>query len=152
VRGNEITMPKHNRVQPYLLERKGAKKWYVRLFKRLLNAAVHNAFVMYNTKSKTLHLTYQLDLVKSLILTHMPQIPSPAGPRQPSVNPPPGRLTGISLSKFLPLAKKAKPQRKCAFCTVQKKIRKETIFWCPDCQVRLCFIYCFKEYHTQVNL
>jgi hypothetical protein len=45
----------HNRVQQIHTSKKekGQKKWYVRLFKRLLNAAVHNTFVMYSTKSDT---------------------------------------------------------------------------------------------------
>jgi hypothetical protein len=66
---------KDQMIQPYLLERKRAKKWYVRLLKRLLNAAVHIAFVMCNTRSKTL----RLDLVKALIFMHRT---CPIEPRQ----------------------------------------------------------------------
>jgi predicted nucleic acid binding AN1-type Zn finger protein len=69
-----------------------------------------------------------------------------------AINPPPGRLIGKHLiEKIPPNGKKAKPQRKCAICTIQRK-RKETIYWCPDCQVGLCFDHCFKEFHTKVNL
>jgi hypothetical protein len=87
VRGTEVSKPKCIRqynlaiggvnlkdqmVHPYLLERKQAKKWCVKFSKRQVNVAVHNAFVLYNSKNKTLHLTYHLDLIKAPILTHRP--------------------------------------------------------------------------------
>jgi hypothetical protein len=36
---------KRSNTQPYLLERKKYPKWYVKLFKMLFNAAIHNAIV-----------------------------------------------------------------------------------------------------------
>jgi hypothetical protein len=41
----------------------------MKIFKRLLNVAVHDAFMVYNSRNKTHHLTYRLDVVKALILT-----------------------------------------------------------------------------------
>jgi hypothetical protein len=46
---------KDQMVQPCLLERKQAKKWYVKFFKRLINVAVHNAFVAHNSRNKKHH-------------------------------------------------------------------------------------------------
>jgi hypothetical protein len=34
-------------LQSYLLERKRITKWYMKLFRRLLNIAIHNAMVIY---------------------------------------------------------------------------------------------------------
>jgi hypothetical protein len=91
--------------------------------------------------------------VKAVILTHRPRIPSHAGHGQPSINPPPGRLIGKHFIDKIPsTGKKAKPQRRCLVCKIQKKKRKDTIYWCSDCQVGLCIKYCFKEFHTKVNL
>lgn len=59
--------------QPYLLEIKCAKKQYTKIFKRLLNVAGHNKFVVQN-RNKTHHLTYRLDVIKSVILTHHLQV------------------------------------------------------------------------------
>jgi hypothetical protein len=95
---------------------------------------------MYNTKSKTFNLTYRLDLVKVLILTHRPQIPSPVELRWLSINPSPGRLRGKHFTgNISDTSIKAKFQRKYAVFTFQKKRRKETIHCCPECQVGLCF-------------
>lgn len=35
------------KLQPYETERKRSTKWYTKLFKRLLNILVHNAFALY---------------------------------------------------------------------------------------------------------
>jgi hypothetical protein len=42
---------KDQMLQPYLMEQKKGTKWYMKLFKRLLNAAIHNAMVMYHSLS-----------------------------------------------------------------------------------------------------
>jgi len=45
---------KDQMVQPYLLERKQAKKCYMKSFSRLLDIAFHNAFMVCNSWNKTL--------------------------------------------------------------------------------------------------
>jgi hypothetical protein len=108
---------KDQMVQPNPLERKRAKKWYVKFFKRLVNVAVNNALVVYNG-NKMHHVIYRLDLIKALMLTHKPQVGSPAGPGRPLINPPPERLFGMHLIENIPATgKKAKPQR-CAICSL----------------------------------
>jgi hypothetical protein len=67
-------------VQTIPIGKKTSKQWYVKIFKRLLNVAVHNTFMVYNSSSKTHHVTYRLDVVKAFILTHKPHVTSPAGP------------------------------------------------------------------------
>jgi hypothetical protein len=64
VRGTEVLKPKCIRqynlakggvdlkdkmVEPFVLERKQAKKSYIKFFFRLLNVAVHNAVMVYNS-------------------------------------------------------------------------------------------------------
>ena len=143
---------KDQMVQPYLLERKRAKKWYVKFFKRAVNAAVHNAFMVYKSRNKTHHLTYHLDLLKALILTHRPQVTSHVGPGRPSINPPPERLFRRNFIEEIPATRKnLKPQRHCAFCSLQKTT-KESIYWCPDCKVGLCVEPCFKVFQMQADL
>ena len=144
---------KDQMIQPYLIERKSSKKWYIKFFRRIMNVAVHNAFVLYNTKQTVMNLDFRLDLVKALILTYRPQIPSSARPGRPSINQPPARLIERHfIEKIPPTGSKYRPQRKCAVCKAMKNKRKDTIYWCPDCQVGLCLEFCFKEFHTKQNL
>lgn len=39
---------KDQKLQPYLIERKRCTKWYLKLFRRLLNRAIHNSLIIYN--------------------------------------------------------------------------------------------------------
>lgn len=144
---------KDQKLQPFLLERKKGSKWYIKLFKRLLNVSIHNAYIVYKTKyPKMQHFQYRLDLVKQLVFTYQGEaihLKSPARGR-PSINPPPKRLLEKHfITKLSPTGKKAKPQR-CVVC-VKKNIRKESTYWCPDCEVGLCFEPCFKIFHTEFN-
>ena len=68
----------------------------------------------------------------------------------------PLRLTGRHFADYIPATPcKREPTRRCVVCYASnkngKKIRKETRIWCPDCEVALCNIPCFKIYHTQRN-
>jgi hypothetical protein len=53
-------------VQPYLLKQKEGSKWYMKLFKRLLNVANHNSMIicwsMPNNK-ETDHMKFRLLLI-----------------------------------------------------------------------------------------
>ncbi|XP_067011326.2 uncharacterized protein [Anabrus simplex] len=72
---------------------------------------------------------------------------------QPPLGCPPSRITGRHFIERIPqTGKKAKPQRRCPVCAIQKRRRRDTIYWCPDCRVGLCLQYCFKEYHTNGSL
>jgi hypothetical protein len=42
---------KDQKLQPYLLERKKGSKWYIKLFRQLLNVSVHNALIFYNSQN-----------------------------------------------------------------------------------------------------
>jgi hypothetical protein len=81
-------------IEPYLLEIKEGKKMVCKIVQKIIECNSLQCSCHVFVKIKDTNLTYRLDLVKALILTHRPQIPSPAGPGRPSVNPPPGRLIG----------------------------------------------------------
>jgi hypothetical protein len=47
-------------------EEKGSK-WYMKLFRRLLNVTVHNALIVYNSQNATCdHFTFRLELITSI--------------------------------------------------------------------------------------
>ena len=57
-------------LQPYLLERKKMSKWYIKLFRRLLNITVINCMVICHANSgqtKTDHFKFRVELVQALL-------------------------------------------------------------------------------------
>ncbi|PSN52100.1 hypothetical protein C0J52_04339 [Blattella germanica] len=55
----------------------------------------------------------------------------------------------VIITKIPPTQKKARPTRRCVVCNKNNK-RKETVYWCPDCESPLCMDNCFKTYHTNM--
>jgi predicted nucleic acid-binding Zn ribbon protein len=141
---------KDQMLQPYPLEQKKGTKWYVKLFKRLLNVAIHNSIVIYRSdpkKQKMDNLQFRLSLAQGLVERHSSGVRRPVHGR-PSVLPPPKRLTERHFPECVPpTGKKAKPHRKCVVCA-KKGQRKETQFWCSECEAVLCIDECSKAYHT----
>ncbi|XP_021913223.1 piggyBac transposable element-derived protein 4-like [Zootermopsis nevadensis] len=144
---------KDQMLQPYLLERKRGTKWYMTLFKRLLNVAIHNAMVMYRCvpNNKNIDtLRFRISLAQGLVEKHGPGVPRPVFGR-PSLEPPPKRLSERHFpDRIPPTAKKARPQRKCVLCTKHGK-RRDSKYWCSKCGAALCIEGCFKNYHTKLN-
>ena len=55
-------------IQPYLLERKKMSKWYIKMFRRLLNITVLNCMVICRTNSgqtKIDHFKFRVELVQA---------------------------------------------------------------------------------------
>jgi hypothetical protein len=106
-------------LQPYLLECKKGNKWYIKLFKRLLNVAIHNTTVLFRATTgnqKLDHLSFRLVFIKGLIESHRPAVPRPVY-GHPSTKPPPKRLTEWHFLEKIPATgKKAKPQKWCVVC------------------------------------
>ena len=146
---------KDQKLQPYLLERKRCAKWYLKLFRRLLNTSVHNALIVYsmNKDLKSLkHFEFRLQLVRELLETHVKTVQSPHAGR-PSKTPAPERLVARHfIEKIPPTQNKTNPTRRCVVCSNRHKKRKETVYWCKDCGIGLCFNDCFKIYHTEAKL
>jgi hypothetical protein len=117
---------KYQKLQPYLLERKKGSKWYIKLFRQLLNVSVHNALTVYNSENYTCnHLTFRLQLITALFERYGQGVQSHQVGR-PSINPPPQRLTEWHFIEKIPATgRKAKPQKRCVVC--QKKRQKEGI-------------------------
>jgi len=135
-------------LQTYLVERKRMNKWYMKLFRRLLNATVLNSLVIYrqNGGRNVDHLTFRIELVEGLLAKYSVQRKVP------------GHHDGYSNIKRLterhfprripPTENKCKPTRRCVVCSKHKK-RRETVYYCQDCDVALCVDGCFEVYHTR---
>ena len=49
-----------------------------------------------------------------------------------------------------PTEKKARPTKRCVVCYKNNR-RKETVFWCLECEAALCVEECFKAFHAKLN-
>jgi hypothetical protein len=64
---------KDNLLQPYLLERMKMTKWYIKLFRRLLNSTILNCMVTCRTnlgQTKRDHFRFRVELVQALLTKH----------------------------------------------------------------------------------
>ena len=142
----------------YPAVRKQQKKYYKKIFRHLLEQCLWNAYILHkaNSENPLAHSEFVWKVAEQIFAKY--QTPSgvenrPGRRAVDVVNP--ERLTGRHFADYIPpTAKKAAPTRMCDVCCSKrdrngKKVRKETRFHCPDCDVGLCVVPCFKIYHTQ---
>lgn len=142
----------------YSTPRKRGKKYYKKIFLHLLDLALWNSFVIYTKQGGQLSsLEYRLKLVEKIMETyHTDNMRQRAG--RPSNTPNPLRLTERHFPEYIPpTEKKMNPTRQCAMCSRVrdargKKIRRESRYYCPDCNVPLCVTPCFRVYHTVADI
>lgn len=142
----------------YSTPRKRGKKYYKKIFFHLLDLALWNSYILYNKSGGTLsNLLYRLSVVEKIMESHHSEEMKPKHGR-PSSTMNPLRLTERHFLDYIPATgKKANPTRQCAVCcrvrdANGKKIRRESRFYCPDCDVALCVAPCFRVYHTVANI
>lgn len=138
----------------YPIPRKRGKKYYKKIFFHLLELSIWNSFVLYNkTGGRKTHLDFRLGLIEQLIETYHPNVVSPRAGRPPAM-PHPRRLTERHFPEVIPpTEKKSNPTKQCFICCRKrdargKKLRRETRYYCPNCEVCLCITPCFRVYHT----
>ncbi|XP_023238888.1 piggyBac transposable element-derived protein 4-like [Centruroides sculpturatus] len=145
-------------LRDYPVARKRGKKFYKKVFFHLLDICTFNAFVLYKKNGGVLsHLDFRINIIETIIQKYHTETrvtkhgqPRTSGPRIPG----PLRLTERHFPDLLPETDKKKaPTRRCAVCKTKhdgagKRIRKETRYYCKDCDVPLCAAPCFRIYHT----
>jgi hypothetical protein len=58
-------------LQSYLIERKQMNKWYMKLFRRLLNTAILNVIIYRsNTAKKIEQLSFKIELIERLLVKY----------------------------------------------------------------------------------
>ena len=137
-------------LQTYLIERKRLNKWYMKLFRRLLNSAVLNALIIYreNVNKNVDHFTFRVQLVEKLFQKYAKMVARVPGRHSTDSLVP--RLTERHfIRRIPPSGKKQHPQRRCVVCAKHSR-RRDTVYWCENCNVGLCFD-CFEIYHTKQN-
>lgn len=141
----------------YSSTRKRGKKYYKKIFFHLLDLAFWNSFILYKKSGGQLSsLLYRLSVIENIIGSYHSDSMKPKSGR-PSQTMNPLRLTERHFLDYIPITgKKSNPTRQCAVCSRVrdvngKKIRRESRFYCPDCDVGLCVAPCFRVYHTVAN-
>ncbi|XP_045782915.1 piggyBac transposable element-derived protein 4-like [Maniola jurtina] len=130
---------KDQMLHAYPVERVRNMVWYKKLFRRLLNVSMHNAYVIYTHNHTQIgNRDFRLQLAHQILQKHKPT----AVPRPPA-RPPARPATPPEM--HLPL-KNVRAQR-CKLCHAAK-VRRTTVWRCGTCDVNLCIEGCYSAYHT----
>lgn len=138
----------------YPIARKRGKKYYKKIFFHLLDISVWNSFILYQKNGGRKN---NLDFRKTLIEKLITKYHTTKKIGRPSSQPGPLRLTGRHFPEYVPATmNRSDACRRCVVCCSKKnrngkKIRKETRFYCSNCNVGLCVVPCFMIYHTRLN-
>lgn len=140
---------KDQKLSMYLLERKRGLKWYVKIFKRLLNVSILNAYIMYSEslrrrgKPAMTHREFRYDLAKSIVERH----------RSLEISRPIGELMRLRRDiVHVPRYLSGSVNRKrCKICTGVGR-SKLVNSHCFTCGVGLCFEECWEKWHSATTL
>lgn len=116
-------------LQAFPIERVRNINWYKKLFRRLLNVSIHNAFVMFPKPSLMAQRQFRVLLADEIIQRFRP----------PKVQQP-------LPTRHFP-TKTNKRKSRCKWCRLKNK-DSCTSFKCCTCDVNLCIIGCFEDYHV----
>lgn len=132
-------------------------KWYIKFFMHLLDIAMLNSYVLFQMKTgkKPQMLDFRQRVINQIFEKFAEPKSSSRGGR-PSSQESPLRLTQRHFPEPVPqtVGKGSRSQRQCHVCKHTKKReskRKDTRFYCKDCNVALCVYPCFMEYHTLLH-
>ena len=138
----------------YSLLQKRGKRYLKKLFFHLLELTIWNAFILYNkTGPKKKSLDFRLDLIEESRAMYKKTSIKSKG--RPSLEDTPLRLSARHFPDIVPATEKKKnAARLFVICSRRKnesgkKIRKESRYFCKECDIGLCVVPCFKIYHTK---
>lgn len=129
-------------------------KWYKKYFFHLLDITFLNSNILQMTASakKRSMADFRLELVRQLVEKHHEENSKPKGGRL-SKGEDPMRLTARHFpSQIPPTAAKQKPTQVCHVCAhtqMRPKLRRESRYVSSRCQVPLCVVPYFEEFHTK---
>lgn len=150
---------KKQMLQPYLIERLKNRKWYKKMFKRLLNDPILNSCILLDKSSanQIKQQAFRLELVDAIIKEHLPFVPQHRR-QHPNQNAalPSTRLIGeqhfIVRSEVVDgprtTSNGSKGRHYCRWCSIYGSQRRGTVYKCEKCDIHLCLEGCFKKFHT----
>ena len=128
-------------------------KWYLKLFKSLLNSTVLNSFVIYrHVMGRNIEqLSYRIQLVEGLFMKYVCAAEMRSVQRRQASNNTVPRLTERHFPrKVAPKTEKSKPQRRYVVYSKHGK-KRTSVYCCQICDVGLCLEDGFELYHTKLN-
>ena len=110
--------------------------------------AVLNAYILYKKSGgRQSRLNFILKLVDRIVEKYNHEKAQIRKGRRSHTDTP-LRLTACHFPSYLPSTPKRKhPGRRCQVCAA-KGMRKESIYFCRECDMPLCVVPCFEIYHT----
>jgi len=126
-------------------------KWTTKLFFHLLDLTVLNSWILLSScGAKCIHRDIRLLLVRNLIeeAGRSQHCPTPSLVGRPSAAAANVIRMDSRHSQHWP-AKSSKVR--CRVCSARGQ-RKGTVYKCAKCNVGLCVVPCFADYHTKTNL
>jgi len=125
----------------YYQTRRKSVKWYQTLFWHLVDMAVVNAFLVWKIlggqdRVNAKQLQFRKDLIRVWFGMDSPDFTTPLKRPFASRN---------CLLELIPDGK----WRKCRWCARHCKKRKDTKYWCRQCECPLCAGHCFNMYHAE---
>lgn len=146
----------------YTVMRKQQKKYYKKIFRHLLDQCLFNAFVLYKKykSDQCEHLSFLTRLIIKIKEEHATNLTKTLNRGSKRIekslygDTTPERLTGRHFPKLIPSSeKKSNPTRRCKVCFSKKvndkPVRKETRYYCRECDAGLCAAPCFEIYHSR---
>ena len=128
-------------------------RWYKKFFFHLLDVVMYNSNIVMTelTGKKEAREEFCVELARELIIEHK-QAPISRTPMPAVPDPTQGRLTDRHFPDLVPAtATNTRACRRCFMCshtTRRPKKRTESRYMCVECDVALCVVPCFREYHT----
>lgn len=148
--GNMGAVDRTDMLQSSIESVRKSVKWYKKVFLHIIDMTLLNAHAVYKMKtgSNIPIANFQLSLVKEIFEKYHVEKPRHTT-RKTNDEDSPLRLTGRHFISHLEKNERSQQTRKrCVVCS-KKKIRKETTYGCQPCDVPLCQISCFENYHTK---
>jgi len=127
-------------------------KWPTKLFFHLLDLTVLNSWILLSScGDKYTHRNFRLLLVRNLIeeARKSQDHPTPRLVGRPSAAATNVLWLKSHHNKHWPA--KSSTHLQCRLCSSCSQ-RKRTVYKCARCDMGLCVVPCFEEYHTKVNL
>lgn len=143
---------KDQKLSMYLVERKRGVKWYIKMFKRLLNVSIHNALVLHVTSLKRrnklplTHREFRYQLAQSLLDQHL-------RPGVIEIGEKIGQLMRLrrDITHDPKYSSGNTNRKRCVVCQRQG-VTKLVNSQCVTCNEYLCFEGCWKKWHSQTKL
>jgi hypothetical protein len=150
---------KDQKLSMYLLERKRGLKWYMKVFKRLLNITILNSYIIYcsniGQQRKMTHRQFRYQLAQELAQqfgTDVRTRPNNIANLNARLN---KDLDHFPEHVAVDGERTAKQERfkrmRCIRCAAFKKQTKTNVI-CKGCKVFLCIGQCWSDYHTLENI